>query len=191
MLIAVPDPLPPSLWAITPLFAPTAQIRLPSAVAERMLLVLNCVVVVVRSIVPFVPTRPIIRGTVVVVVPDTEVPPVVVSYPVRTSDEPSLERVNAPSDVAVPLAINSVPPVEGIGIDCTSCPAGVNSSRNTTFPLLTSPVAAFPMRYTTRSPGVNAPSGATVILNAESLVVFTPSETWKLKWSRAAAPPAV
>ena len=60
------------------------------------------------------------------------------------------------SDVAVPLAISAaLAPLGVIGIDCTSTPPGVYSSRKTGEPVLTSEPVPEPTRHTTTSPAVN------------------------------------
>src|SRR5262249_28303813 len=56
------------------------------------------------------------------------------SYPVASRYRPSLERVSRPSDVALPLAVSrrfAPDALVGSGIDWTSVPAVVYSSRNT------------------------------------------------------------
>ncbi len=157
--------LAPSWASRTPLFPPTAQNRLPSSVtAPRMLLVENASVIVVEvSTVPVPSTRATTRGVGGLAVDATEAVPGTAAYPASVTYRPSADRAKAPSDVAEPLVVSGwFGPLAavGTGIDCTSVPSGVYSSRNTGAAALVSVPAPEPTRTTTRLLPVKAAAEA-------------------------------
>jgi hypothetical protein len=78
-----------------------------------------------------------------------------VAYPPKTSVEPSPALVRVPSDVAVPLTISGLEPVDGIETIFTGVPVGVYCCKLITFPVFTSELAPSPTIKTTGLPEVN------------------------------------
>src|SRR5204863_3263165 len=106
--------------------------------------------------------RPITRFVVAGGSAEGLVPPGALSYPVRTRNLPSTERVISPSAVDVPEAVRArFPPLAAIGILMvwTNVPAVVYSSTKTVVAALVNGAEPSPTRYKTTSPFVNGTGG--------------------------------